>query len=173
MINPSDIKLDTLPWLPLEEKTAFPKRPAIYFAIDSRGIVQYIGRTINVCNRWGKHHKYSELSAISNIKIAYLFIDLLELLPEIEKALIEYFNPPLNSILPKSFNASESQTPVNKLDKTNFGQLNANVLKSKIQRIRLYCTALNISISDAVDEAMTAWLEAKKDEINEVLNDND
>jgi hypothetical protein len=35
MINPSDLKLDALPWLPLQEKRAFPKHPVIYFAIDS------------------------------------------------------------------------------------------------------------------------------------------
>ncbi|MDF5718021.1 MAG: GIY-YIG nuclease family protein [Rhizonema sp. NSF051] len=96
MINPSDIKLETLPWLPLEEKSAFPKRSSIYFAIDSLGSIQYIGRTINVRTRWGNHHKYNELNAIGNIKIAYLFVDLPELLPEIERALIEYFQPSLN-----------------------------------------------------------------------------
>lgn len=75
MINPSDINLNSLPRLPLEEKTAFPKRSAIYFAIDSLDTVQYIGRAVNVRNRWGSHHRYNELSAIGNVKIAYLFID--------------------------------------------------------------------------------------------------
>ncbi len=97
MINPSDIKLDTLPWLPLEEKAAFPKRSAIYFAIDSLGTVQYIGRAVNMYNRWGNHHKYHQLTAIDNIKIAYLLIDTPQLLPEIENALIEYFQPLLNT----------------------------------------------------------------------------
>lgn len=96
MINPSTIDLKALPWLPLEEKTAFPRRPAIYFAIDSLGNVQYIGRAKNVHSRWGKHHKYQALSAIADIKIAYLFIDTPELLPDIEQALIGYFDPPLN-----------------------------------------------------------------------------
>lgn len=99
MINPSELKLDTLPWLPLEEKTAFPKRSAIYFAIDSLGTVQYIGRAVNVRNRWGNHHRYNELNAIGNIKIACLFVDLPELLPEIETGLIKYFEPVLNQSL--------------------------------------------------------------------------
>lgn len=98
MIDPATINLTTLPWLPLEEKTAFPKRPAIYFAIDSLGNVQYIGRAKNVKARWGSHHKYNELAAIANIKVAYLFVDLPQLLPQIETALIEYFDPPLNTI---------------------------------------------------------------------------
>ncbi|MDF5716340.1 MAG: GIY-YIG nuclease family protein [Rhizonema sp. NSF051] len=98
MINPSTIDLKSLPWLPLDEKTAFPQKSAIYFAIDSTGVVQYIGRSVNVRNRWGKHHKYNELNQIGSIKIAYLFVDIPELLPEIEQALIWYFNPPLNTV---------------------------------------------------------------------------
>jgi hypothetical protein len=32
MINPSEVNLSCLPWLPLDAKSAFPKNPAIYFA---------------------------------------------------------------------------------------------------------------------------------------------
>ncbi len=98
MINPSTLDLKTLPWLPLTEKSAFPKQAAIYFAIDSLGCVQYIGRSVNVRARWGSHHKYSQLDAIGGVKVAYLFVDMPELLPQIETALIEYFQPSLNII---------------------------------------------------------------------------
>ena len=96
MINPETLDLTSLPWLPLEEKSAFPKKSAIYFAIDSLGTIQYIGRSLDVHQRWLNHHKYKTLNDIGNIKIAYLFIDAVELLPEIEAALIDWFNPPLN-----------------------------------------------------------------------------
>lgn len=95
MINPSELNLSSLPWLPLEEKTAFPKQPAIYFAIDSLGTVQYIGRTINLNQRWAKHHRHHQLSKIDSVRIAYLTADT-DLLPSIESALIEWFHPPLN-----------------------------------------------------------------------------
>jgi hypothetical protein len=52
MINPESLDLSALPWLPLEAKSAFPKQSAIYFAIDSLGNIQYIGRSVNVKNRW-------------------------------------------------------------------------------------------------------------------------
>lgn len=107
MINPKALDIKTLPWLPLEEKAAFPKKPAIYFAIDSQETVQYIGRTVNVRQRWENHHKYDALSEIGNVKIAYLFIDTVELLPKIEAALIEWFNPPLNNSLSSFKNTSE------------------------------------------------------------------
>jgi hypothetical protein len=107
MINPKALDIKTLPWLPLEEKAAFPKKPAIYFAIDSQGTVQYIGRSVNVRHRWGSHHKYDVLSEIGNVKIAYLFVDTVELLPKIEAALIEWFKPPLNNSLSSFTNTSE------------------------------------------------------------------
>jgi hypothetical protein len=82
MLNPSDLQLSALPWLPLEERSQLPTTPCIYFAIDSQGVVQYIGRSINPQQRWSQHHRYSQLSAIDGVKIAYLSIDATELLPK-------------------------------------------------------------------------------------------
>ncbi|BAZ18606.1 XRE family transcriptional regulator (plasmid) [Calothrix sp. NIES-4071] len=96
MIDAEKINLSSLPWLPLDEKLAFPRNPAIYFAIDSQGVIQYIGRSIDPKNRWVSHHKYEELKAIGDIKIVYLFVDSSDLLPELESTMISWFNPPLN-----------------------------------------------------------------------------
>lgn len=106
-INPSEIDLSSLPWLPLNAKTGFPKNPAIYFAIDSQGTVQYVGRSINPKSRWGNHHKYEALEAIGGIKIVYLFVDSPELLPQIESALISWFKPALNTAGRPSFRGLE------------------------------------------------------------------
>ncbi|MDJ0598136.1 MAG: GIY-YIG nuclease family protein [Crocosphaera sp.] len=98
MINPQELDLSTLLWLPLDAKSAFPKQPAIYFAIDENGTVQYIGRSINVNKRWENHQKYYRLKELGSVKIAYLFIDEIELSTDIEQTLIEWFNPPLNCV---------------------------------------------------------------------------
>jgi DNA-binding XRE family transcriptional regulator len=97
MINPESLDLSALPWLPLEAKSAFPKQSAIYFAIDSLGEIQYIGRSVNPKQRWSRHHKFSDLQEIGGIRIAYLFMDA-DLLPSIEKALLQWFKPRLNVI---------------------------------------------------------------------------
>lgn len=97
MINPQELSLSTLPWLPLEASAAFPRQPAIYFAIDSLNKVQYIGRSVDPKTRWCGHHKYDELSAIGGIKVAFLFVESPKSLPEIEELLIAWFNPPLNA----------------------------------------------------------------------------
>ena len=72
MIDPKELDISTLPWLPLEAKSAFPRQPAIYFAMDSNDVIQYIGRSINPKQRWVNHHKYNDLQKIGEIKIVYL-----------------------------------------------------------------------------------------------------
>jgi excinuclease UvrABC nuclease subunit len=96
MFNPSAIELKSLPAIALEEKAKLPPHPGIYFAIDSLGTVQYIGLAINVRNRWNNHHRFNQLKLIGGVRIAYLYVDAPELLPEIETALIQHFQPLLN-----------------------------------------------------------------------------
>ena len=97
MINPSDINLSALPSVPLEDRSQLPQTPCIYFAIDSLGTVQYIGRSVNPAQRWVQHHRHDQLNEIGGVKIAYLFIDSPDLLPSIEEALIDWFAPLLNA----------------------------------------------------------------------------
>lgn len=94
-INPVTIDPLALPSVFLHERSQLPTTPCIYFAIDSQGVIQYIGRTVNLQARWLKHHRYNQLVQSENIKIAYLSVEP-DLLPEVELALIEWFNPRLN-----------------------------------------------------------------------------
>jgi len=95
MISPSEINLSTLPSVPLKDRSQLPQSSGIYFAIDSLGTVQYIGRTNNLNQRWTQHHRHYQLSEIGLVRIAYLTADI-DLLPSIEAALIQWFNPVLN-----------------------------------------------------------------------------
>ncbi|MFN6538315.1 MAG: helix-turn-helix domain-containing protein [Nostoc sp. EkiNYC01] len=97
MIDPSTINLLTLPSLPLEQRSQLPTTPCIYFAIDSEGVVQYIGKAKNLKKRWELHHKGIDLALLGGVKISYLCIEL-SLLEEVENALLHWFNPPLNRI---------------------------------------------------------------------------
>jgi putative transcriptional regulator len=96
MLDPSSLDLSVLPWVPLEATAGFPSKPGIYFAIDSNKVVQYVGRSNNVRGRWRTHHRYDQLQAIGNVRIIYLFVNDPKLLPAVETALIEWFDPPLN-----------------------------------------------------------------------------
>ena len=96
MITPQTINPLTLPSVPLEMRSQLPTIPCIYFGIDSERVVQYIGRSINLQQRWIQHHRQHQLKNMSAVQITWLAVDTLDLLPEIEAALIEWFNPRLN-----------------------------------------------------------------------------
>lgn len=51
MFTPDQVNFSTLPSLPLECRKALPECSGIYFAIDSQGVVQYIGKSSNLRQR--------------------------------------------------------------------------------------------------------------------------
>jgi hypothetical protein len=97
MINPSSLDLTTLPSLCLSRRAELPETPAIYFAIDSLGVVQYIGQSTNLRNRWLNHHCQGYVA--NGGRITYLEVSEVTLLSGIEKALIQWFQPPLNRMI--------------------------------------------------------------------------
>ena len=96
MINPQSVNPFALPSVPLENRKQLPEKPCIYFAIDSRGAIQYIGQSKNLRQRWSGHHRYSALDELGGVKVAWLELSDESLLYSVETALIQYFDPPLN-----------------------------------------------------------------------------
>lgn len=91
--------------MPLEWRKGFPKCLCIYFVIANKKVI-YIGRTANLQKRWYNHHRQAELESIGGVKIAWMQVNKRTPLPEIEKELIQYFKPSLNSQLIKIRNES-------------------------------------------------------------------
>ena len=77
-------------------RSHLPNTSAIYFAIDSLGNIQYIGKAADLRQKWMQHHRYKQLLSINGVRIAWLQIDTPELLASVEAALIHWFDPPLN-----------------------------------------------------------------------------
>lgn len=100
-MNPASIDLSALPSLPLKERHKLPKCPAVYFVIEGNRVF-YIGRINNLHQRFLVHHRWNQLKVISgNIRISWLSCSVESALPEMEKALINYFQPYLNgSVVP-------------------------------------------------------------------------
>lgn len=98
MIDPASLDFSSLPWLPLDARSAFPRQPAVYFAIDGQGSIQYIGISVDPKTRWNQHHRCKQLEAIGGVRIAYLFVEDAALLKPIELKLISFFDPPLNVV---------------------------------------------------------------------------
>ncbi|WP_051039768.1 helix-turn-helix domain-containing protein [Synechococcus sp. PCC 7336] len=87
----------SLPSVTLEERGDLPECSAVYLAINGQDKVQYVGRSANLYRRWIQHHRLNDLSKGTGVRIAYLEVDA-DLLDEVEAALIEWFDPPLNGL---------------------------------------------------------------------------
>lgn len=62
---PQDTKLSELPSVYLLEKDRLPNCAAIYFVCDSKNQVLYIGRTVNLIERWREHHRFNQLKRLN------------------------------------------------------------------------------------------------------------
>ncbi len=96
MIEIKSIQPQSLPYISLSSRKSLPEVPGIYFVITKPDVIQYIGRTSNLRKRWQQHHRLSQLDKYQEVRIAWLEIGDCSLLPEIEKALIQWFKPFLN-----------------------------------------------------------------------------
>lgn len=95
-MNLAEINPLTLPSLPLVERSQLPNCPAIYFVMQS-DCVLYIGKSVNLVQRWVAHHKWYQLIKLDGtVKIAWLECTDEALLTQIETALIKQFKPELN-----------------------------------------------------------------------------
>lgn len=96
----SEFDLSKLPSLPLSQRDSLPICTAIYFATDSKNRVLYVGKAINLLNRWKNHHRQEQLNRINRknkIKIAWLHCsNNLALLANTETYFIEFYQPLLN-----------------------------------------------------------------------------
>lgn len=86
----------SLPSVALKTKFKLPKEPGIYFVIWMEQIL-YIGRSENIFKRWQGHHRYQQiLEDHPGSHIAWIVCSEMSLLPVIENALIDKFQPPIN-----------------------------------------------------------------------------
>jgi len=92
----TDINPLTLPSLPLAQRRSLPSCPAIYFVLEGCSLCQC--KANNLLQRWAMHHRYSQLKSMENVRLEWFGCSHASLLPEIEQALIEWFNPPMNGL---------------------------------------------------------------------------
>ena len=144
MIDPKALDMSSIPSVYLESKSELPRESAIYFAIDSQRRIQYIGRSSDIKQRWMQHHKFSELTSIGNVRIAYLCMDV-DILPSVERALIEWFQPPLN----------KSLSGVNSLETTK----NVRIEASLHALLKILAVKKGIKLEDIANEAILEYLE--------------
>ena len=89
----------------LNDKNLLPEYPGIYYVVDADKVVWYVGRSINLWQRWNAeqpHHRYHQLIAISNRENKSFYIYYSEThkkrLYQLEKIQIYKYQPRLNNL---------------------------------------------------------------------------
>ncbi|MBO1048406.1 MAG: GIY-YIG nuclease family protein [Dolichospermum sp. DEX182a] len=94
------INIFELPSLSLVDKDRLPNCAAIYFVSDSKNQIIYIGRTVNLVERWKAHHRFNQLKRFNRknpINISWLICSNdIETLSNLENEFIKLYKPPLN-----------------------------------------------------------------------------
>ncbi|MEH2373247.1 GIY-YIG nuclease family protein [Nostoc sp.] len=95
-----NINLSELPSVYLLDKHRLPNCAAIYFVSDSKGQIIYIGRTINLVERWKAHHRFNQLKRFNrknSLNISWISCNRdVETLSKLENEFINLYKPPLN-----------------------------------------------------------------------------
>ncbi|HCF29570.1 MAG TPA: excinuclease ABC subunit C [Cyanobacteria bacterium UBA11049] len=95
-----NIKLSDLPSIYLLDKDKLPNCAAIYFVSDSKGQVIYIGRTVNLVERWRQHHRFNQLKRFNRkdrVTISWMTCrNDIKTLSNLEDEFIKLYKPPLN-----------------------------------------------------------------------------
>lgn len=164
MIDPKSLKISNLPSVTLKDKKLLPESSGIYFAIDSQGTIQYIGRSIDINQRWKAHHRSQQLKDIGNIKIAYLLVSEESLLDVIESALIEWFQPKLNF----TAIADHDNTNDNRVFPQKYGEVKKQkqfmLTETASNFLNTIAATRNVTRSEAVEQLIRE--EAKKQSFN-------
>lgn len=124
--------LSNLPSLSLSQRNSLPACPAVYFAVDSKNRVLYVGKAINLLNRWKDHHRLEQIHRINRreqIKIAWLSCsNNLKVLADTENYFINFYQPLLNrtpvpakKITPAEIVLQLTLSKLTKLDVVVFG----------------------------------------------------
>lgn len=170
MITPDTIDLSTLPSLSLAERNQFPRCQGIYFVIADDGKLLYIGRSINIAKRWSQHHRHPDLEQLVGVRLAWLQVSDALLLPEIEKALIQYFKPQLNK---KSVKKSSSCITKKRHPSAGFKPLGEKTLAKRVIGVRLE-EDIDTIVRSLPDSVRSRWLrKVITDAVKEQLIDGD
>jgi hypothetical protein len=174
-IDPKVVDLESLPWLPLTERSSFPQHPAIYIAIDGLGKVQYVGISKDPRQRWAQHSQYQQLQSMGRVKIAYLFVDNVESLRPIEIGLINRFRPPLNTMGVPRTKAREIKSTLTFRQSTKLPETAGKYPTVRVyftekglkERFNTACFYRGRKMSDVIQELINCWTEEQEALIEE------
>ncbi|MGG6294981.1 GIY-YIG nuclease family protein [Leptolyngbya sp. AN02str] len=143
-----DLCLDRLPSVSLKQRDQLPASPGIYFAINAKGQVLYIGLARNLASRWQgqNHHRLDQLLRInqrSPVQLAWLDCrQSTHTLSVLEAHYIKTFHPLLNG----------TQVPARKITPAE------TVLQATLTKISKYTVVFGIAPESELREIPTVNL---------------
>jgi hypothetical protein len=169
-VKPAPVDPLALPSLLLTDRSQLPVCPAVYFALDGDHVL-YIGRSGNLQQRWMTHHRYNQLKGFNNVRIAWLECSDTNLLPEIEAALIEYFQPSLNGeLIPLG---TRKPPTIGVYIEPELKEAAENLAKKQRRSLSaLVCILLEEAIKKELDKTFTETEIQKSDSVGEVKAPN-
>ena len=129
-MNFDNFNLLKLPYVNLTQLKNLPTCSAIYFAIDSQDRVLYVGKSLNLAERWKGHHHLHHLQKIdeeNSVRIAWIVWTEKDL-SIAEKYFIKYYQPLLNGTRVKTVKTIPSEV----------------ILRELLQQIRLLTVVIGI-----------------------------
>ena len=99
MIDYTSITPFELPCLSLHKRKHLPTISAVYFLIYQKNSISYIGKSLNIYQRWRSHHLLGQLKDKGNYNVAWYECSDIKLLTSLETGLIKLFQPSLNEKL--------------------------------------------------------------------------
>lgn len=93
----TDINPLELPSLPLNCRNKLPSLAAIYIVLSENDDILYVGKAINLANRWMQHHRFKQFGSYQSVRIAWLECSDETLLDQVERMLIKSLTPLLNN----------------------------------------------------------------------------
>jgi transcriptional regulator with XRE-family HTH domain len=143
-------ELSVLPSAALEFRSTLPDDACVYFAIDSSGLVQYVGASKNLKSRWAGHHKYKQLQEMGGVTISYLRVDE-SMLGDVETAMIKLLSPPLNGVPGWTKGVSRCEDPDTVRPTA--------IARSVYVRVVEYCALSGRPLRAVIEQAIVEFLE--------------
>jgi hypothetical protein len=83
---PVPLKIEDLPSVLLVDRAQLPALAGIYILV-SKGIPRYVGRSVNLRQRWQGHHQRAAASRLSDARVYYLILSADASLCRLERAM--------------------------------------------------------------------------------------
>jgi hypothetical protein len=159
-LDPQSIPLLSLPFVPFYEPKRLPRLTAVYFVLNAKGTVLYVGKSINLLQRWLGHHRAAKLTDQQATRIAWLTIDDVTILATVEAACIAYFDPFCNGFRgPRVKRADVSKT---RMPRGPYKKMLVRIPPDILEALEEETASSDRSVNGELVHVLRAWADQRR-----------